>query len=155
MNHCDPIDDRAHAGQVLVVEDDADTREALCRVARLQGYGAVGVATVKAALANLSDRPACVILDLKLMDGSGLAVLEYVRATRLAIDVAVVTGVADGEMMADAVLMRPAAMFTKPVDLTEVAAWLKARAGAGSQGDDAGDARPGASPHDSDVGFRF
>ena len=117
---------RSPAGQVLVVEDDADLREALCRVARLQGYGVESVGSVRGALAKLAERPACVILDLTLTDGTGLAVLETIRGQNLPIDVAVVSGGADLDLLVDAVLMRPGALFTKPVDLTEIAAWLNA-----------------------------
>ena len=121
---------QSSAGQVLVIEDDADLREALCRVARMQGYRTAGVVSVRDALAKLAERPACVILDLTLIDGTGLAVLENIRGQNLPIDIAVVSGGADLDLLVDAILMRPGAVFTKPVDLTEIAAWLGAcRAG--------------------------
>ena len=118
--------DGSTAGQVLVVEDDADLREALCRVARMQGYGVECVGSVRDAMVKLAERPACVILDLTLTDGTGLPVLESIRGQNLPIDVAVVSGGADLDLLVDAVLMRPGALFTKPVDLTEIAAWLSA-----------------------------
>ena len=137
------------AGQVLVVEDDADLREALCRVARMQGYGVECVGSVREALARLAERPACVILDLTLTDGSGLAVLESIRGQNLPIEVAVVSGGADLDLLVDAVLMRPGALFTKPVDLTEIAGWLSAcranHAGASAGDEGNGDSAGGSS----------
>jgi ActR/RegA family two-component response regulator len=127
-----PVSDRPDAGHVLVIEDDPSWRDALCRIARRLGYRADCEATVRGALAKLAERPTCVILDLRLSDGSGLAVLEYIRTMGLTMRVAVVTGAADGDLLADAVLMHPDAMFTKPVDITEIAGWLKRRATPGN-----------------------
>ena len=74
----------------------------------------------------LADSPDSVILDLRLPDGSGLAVLRHIRDLQLPVDVAVVSGATDDDMLAEAALMRPDALFTKPADLTEVVAWLRA-----------------------------
>ena len=111
----------------LVVEDDVDTCDALSRLLERLGYVTACAGTVAGAIAQLRDtRPDTLILDLALPDGSGVAVLRHLRERGLPIDVAVVSGAADGELLADAVLMHPDAMFTKPADLTEVAAWLGA-----------------------------
>jgi DNA-binding response OmpR family regulator len=110
----------------LVVEDDPDSRDALCQLLQRVGYLTDSADSVKDAVAKLRRTPECLILDLALPDGSGVAVLRHVREMGLAVDVAVVSGAADGELLADAVLMHPDAMFTKPVDLSEIVAWLGA-----------------------------
>lgn len=110
--------------RVLIVEDDADSCEVLSRLLRRHGYVAECVGTANEALAKLANEPSCVLLDLRLPDDSGLAVLQRVRDDNLPVRVAVVTGDGDGNLLADAILLRPDAFFTKPVDLTEVLSWL-------------------------------
>ena len=113
--------------RALVVEDDSDTREALCRLARNLGYIVESARGVREAIAKLGNVPDRLILDLRLPDGSGLSLLRHIRDQDLRTDVAVVTGALDDEALAEAVLMRPDALFTKPADMTEIAAWLRSR----------------------------
>lgn len=111
--------------RALVVEDDPDTRDALCRLVRRLGWIADAAGSVRGAIAGLARAPDAVILDLRLSDGSGLALLRQVRDRHIPIPVALLTGVSQGDALADAVLLRPDALFTKPADLTEIAAWLR------------------------------
>jgi CheY-like chemotaxis protein len=55
-------------GPILVVEDDEDTRLALCEVLDDQGYEAIGAASGHAALALLREgvRPCGIMLDLAM-----------------------------------------------------------------------------------------
>jgi DNA-binding response OmpR family regulator len=112
--------------RALVVEDDPDNRDSMCHLLRRLGYVVGCASSVAEAIAMLADSPDSVILDLRLPDGSGLAVLRHIRDLQLPVDVAVVSGATDDDMLAEAALMRPDALFTKPADLTEVAAWLRA-----------------------------
>jgi signal transduction histidine kinase/DNA-binding response OmpR family regulator len=69
---------------LLVVEDDDTERNAIIE---LIGSGddvdIVGVGTSEEALAQLAERPFdCVVLDLKLPDGSGFQLLEKVKKTK-------------------------------------------------------------------------
>jgi ActR/RegA family two-component response regulator len=115
------------AYRALVVEDDEDAREGLCRLLRRLGCATDGAGSVREAIAKLRTAPPDVmILDLILQDGSGLAVLRQVCDRELPVDVAVLTGMADGDLVADAILLHPDALFTKPADLTEIASWLAA-----------------------------
>jgi DNA-binding response OmpR family regulator len=110
---------------VLIVEDDQSTCDLMTRLLGRSGYKVRCAATLAEAYARLTPAPCCVLLDLTLPDGSGLEFLRHVRGANLTIPVAVLTGVA-GERAEDAVLLKPSAMFTKPVDLAEVVSWVRA-----------------------------
>jgi DNA-binding response OmpR family regulator len=115
--------------RTLVVEDDADGCEAVRRMLNRYGYKVDCARTVSEALRLLSHMtPDFVVLDLMLPDGDGLAVLRYIREQDLPVKVAVATGAADSPVTASAVLMKPDAVFMKPLDFTELLGWLSARA---------------------------
>ena len=66
---------------VLVVEDDAATADFLLDNLRADGYRAAAAAGVGEGLRAIEVRqPALVVLDLRLEGGSGLDVLDRVRA---------------------------------------------------------------------------
>jgi CheY-like chemotaxis protein len=84
--------------KVLVVEDDADTREALARALKRGGYETASSDNGQTALAEMTrDRPDLIVLDLRMPVMDGLTFLEvirgYVRWRNL--PVIVVTAVAD------------------------------------------------------------
>ena len=108
----------------MLVEDDADTCEALSRILRRRGYEVDCARSIAEATAKLGEGPCCMLLDLTLPDGSGIELLRQVRAARLPVRVAIATGSADTELMSDVILLRPDAFFTKPIDVAEVLSWL-------------------------------
>ena len=132
--------------RTLIVEDDADSCEALTRALRRHGYAADFARTLDEAMTKLDQGPQCLVLDLRLPDGNGLQVLRRIHDEALPVRVAVVTGAADGDLLAEAVMLRPDAFFTKPADLAEVLAWLSA-ASAASTADDAGGGSPPSVSH--------
>jgi len=70
------------AMSVLVVEDDPTLVRAMTRNLSARGYAARGASTVADATAALcQERPALVLLDIDLPDGSGWDVLRELRAT--------------------------------------------------------------------------
>ena len=75
-------------GNVLIVEDDADTREMLATLLSMEGFHAVAAEDGLEALHLLRtvrhrapDIPCLVLLDLKLPKVDGLEVLKEIRAT--------------------------------------------------------------------------
>jgi CheY-like chemotaxis protein/prolyl-tRNA editing enzyme YbaK/EbsC (Cys-tRNA(Pro) deacylase) len=67
---------------VLVVEDETDTNELLCRLLESKGYACHGVAEGNRALALAPEvGPAAILLDLMLPDRSGFEVYEELRRT--------------------------------------------------------------------------
>jgi CheY-like chemotaxis protein len=68
---------------VLLVEDDADTREVVCSLLEQEGYEPVGAANGKEAieyLGNCEQLPCLVLLDLHMPGMSGREVLCWMRA---------------------------------------------------------------------------
>ena len=62
--------------KVLIVEDDRDLAESIARSVRSLDPAASIAGTVAAALGLLSEAPDLIICDVRLPDGSGLAVAE-------------------------------------------------------------------------------
>jgi DNA-binding NtrC family response regulator len=105
-------------GSVLIVEDEAGLREGLCDVVKAMGCEAVGAAGLSEARAAVAARPIdCVLLDIRLRDGSGLDYLGELRATARGVPVIVATAYGDSERTIRA--MRDGAFdyLTKPFDL--------------------------------------
>lgn len=97
-------------GTVLVVEDDAETRDALVGVLREAGFPVLASDEGRKALELASVmRPAVVVLDLTMpgMDGREFLARRKELASVQRIPVIVVTGEATGGIVADAVLAKP------------------------------------------------
>jgi CheY-like chemotaxis protein len=90
-----PADDRP---TILVVEDDADTRAALCELLTERGYAVVGVEDGQKAHEYLSAKtPAAVVLDLwmPVMDGWSLTA-EVLVGNLPSVPIVVVTAASAG-----------------------------------------------------------
>lgn len=111
---------------VMVVEDDRDTREMLCRFLQLEGYGVETAANGRQALDRLtSGVEACVIvLDLMMpvMDGWQFR-QEQVRHADLAKIPVIVVSAAGRERIAR---IDANEVLSKPVDLDELLARVSA-----------------------------
>ncbi|MBA4244269.1 hybrid sensor histidine kinase/response regulator [Ectopseudomonas hydrolytica] len=118
----EPAQPRQRLVQVLCVEDHPACMKIL--QASLREFAEVrGVSSCQRALAELqSSEPALVLLDIDLPDGSGLEVLDSMRADpRLReIPVMVISAVADARLFEDARARGASACLSKPVDLQEV-----------------------------------
>lgn len=113
--------------RVLIVDDDADTREILTSALRQRGIGADTVADGDAALLHLREHQYSVILLDLLMPGTdGFAVLETLRSeTRPMPVVLVVTGAEPGQLgRLDASLIH--GIVRKPFDPQEIASVVEA-----------------------------
>lgn len=84
---------RPGTGDVLVVDDDAATREMVARQLRRAGFTAVEVATGEEALALArTSAPVMMILDLVMPGTSGFDVIRRMRADGLNVPILVLTG---------------------------------------------------------------
>ncbi|MFO0649465.1 MAG: sigma-54 dependent transcriptional regulator [Polyangiales bacterium] len=82
---------------VLVIDDERGVREGLCRAVTAAGHRAIpaaGVAEARAAIAK--DAPDCVLLDVRLKDGDGIAFLSELKGG-LAPDAPVIMATAYGD----------------------------------------------------------
>jgi DNA-binding NtrC family response regulator len=112
---------------VLVVEDEAGLREGLAAAVETLGYRAVEAAGLAEARRALEDgAPDCILLDIRLKDGSGLDFLNELRKGRdRDVPVIVATAYGDGERTIRA--MRDGAFdyVTKPFDLPALLATVE------------------------------
>ena len=104
--------------RVLVVEDDADSREILLRRMARAGYAAIAAADVDAARTALGQEPDLVLLDVMLPGTSGLDFLKEIRTHHGLTDlpVVMVTALNDSERLAEALGAGANDYVTKPID---------------------------------------
>ena len=111
--------------RLLVVEDDIPTRDALRDYYTRMGWHVSEAGTVAEGLAMLDavPEPCFLILDLRLPDGDGIAVLERARQKGLRTMVAVCTGLVDLIRLKAVAELGPDAMFPKPIRMPN--AWTE------------------------------
>jgi DNA-binding NtrC family response regulator len=103
---------------ILVVDDERSVREGLSAALRQAGYTprvADSLASARAALAE--KRPACVLLDIRLRDGSGLDFLAELRSASPALPVIMATAYGDSDRTIRAMKLGAFDYVTKPFDL--------------------------------------
>lgn len=102
---------------VLLVEDDADTRVNLARILELDSHRAQVAGTLKEALRSLSLTDfACILLDRRLPDGTADDVLPELRRLAPKAAVIVVTGNANMEATIAALRHGVTDFLVKPID---------------------------------------
>jgi CheY-like chemotaxis protein len=80
-------------GEVLVVDDDAGTRELVSRNLRKSGFSTAEARNGQEALVRIrATRPSLLILDLVMPGLDGFEVLRSIRADRIAVPVIILTG---------------------------------------------------------------
>ena len=112
-----------HAGNILIVEDDAGTREMLSTFLSTEGFHAVGAEDGLEALHLLRtvkhrapDVPCLVLLDLKMprLGGGEFRRAQLVDPVVASVPVAVMSGLSDAEQHAQA--LGAVATVMKPID---------------------------------------
>src|SRR5688572_12758514 len=120
------------AMRILVVEDQADNRELMERLLRLNGHEVLGAGGVQEALAVAAGGPLdLLIADVGLPDGTGCDLLREMRKSRPGLRALAVTG-HDEERLVDA--CRQAGFFDfvrKPVLFSRLLAAVDAARAAG------------------------
>jgi DNA-binding response OmpR family regulator len=110
----------ANKPRVLLVEDEWLAYTALQSIFTRRGWQILVATTLQKALTELDNKPDWVVLDLMLPDGDGLEVLRAVRNRKLAVRVAVTSGVSDPERLKEVEDLRPDAFFVKPIDTLQL-----------------------------------
>jgi DNA-binding response OmpR family regulator len=111
--------------RVLLVEDDGRSHQLLRKILMHAGCDVISAMTQAGGLDRIGGGLDCVILDLRLPDGDGEAILEKIRSERLAVRVAVTTGEGDPERLRRVAEFGPDLLMGKPIDLPELIRWLK------------------------------
>jgi FixJ family two-component response regulator len=107
MNQSDPI--------VFVVDDDASIREAVQRLIASVGLRVETFGSTREFLAaKRPDAPACLVLDVRLPDASGLELQRDLTAADIHIPIIFVTGHADVPMTVRAMKAGAVEFLTKP-----------------------------------------
>jgi CheY-like chemotaxis protein len=119
MNDTEPL--------VLIVEDDASTREFMVLALAKNKIPTIEASTVGEALVRLDQlpRPTAMILDLMLPDAKGTVLLRRLRRDDLPIRIAAVTGAADLTQFSELLRFPPDAIFRKPLNLASLIAWAQ------------------------------
>ena len=120
------------AGNILIVEDDTETREMLASLLALEGFNAVGaedglealhlLRTVRHGAPNV---PCLVLLDLKMprLGGNEFRRAQLGDPTVASVPVAVMSGATDIELRAQA--LGAVAAVTKPIDVDRLLAVVR------------------------------
>jgi two-component system response regulator HydG len=117
---------RAQGLHVLVVDDDASVRQTCSTIAEKMGCAVVGAGTVTQARRILKNRKIdVVLLDLKLPDGGGLALLEQANALYPDTAVVVMTAFATVSSAVEAMRIGARDYLTKPFALEELTTVLE------------------------------
>lgn len=113
--------------KIMIVEDDADTRRALCLRVESAGFEAVAAAGGSQAMALAArERPALIVLDLGLPGDDGFAVLQRLnRRNSLERTPVVVLSGRDGDATRDRALAAGALAFlSMPVEAADLLACI-------------------------------
>ncbi|MGZ5042893.1 MAG: response regulator, partial [Usitatibacter sp.] len=109
---------------VLIVDDDANTREALAALVTQEGFTtAVAGSVAEARIQLVRQRPDVVLMDLRLPDGSGIDLFEDLE-DRSSIETILITGHASVESAVEALRLGASDYLTKPVNLPRLKAIL-------------------------------
>jgi CheY-like chemotaxis protein len=124
-----------HQHRVLLVEDDADSRDALLALLEMEGFDAAGASSGEDALARLgTDAPPCVIfLDVQLRGGMTARDFRDQQLARVGsahVPVILVSG--DGDLRERARQLGARDFLPKPVDLDRLIALITANCAANS-----------------------
>ena len=133
--------------QVLVVDDEADIRELLGMTLVRMGLDAHCAATTTEALALLGQHKYELCLtDMRLPDGDGLAVLDYVSRNHPTMPVAVITAHGSAENAVAALKAGAFDYLAKPVSLNQLRALVRSALKLSSPPTRAGPAEGDAQP---------
>jgi FixJ family two-component response regulator len=117
MRHPLPASPTALAGAatVYVVDDEAAVRQALCSLLRSVSLGCQAFASAEDFLGTAEpEGPACIVLDMQLLNATGFDVQAAIRARRRPLPVIFLTGYGTIPMTVRAMKAGASAFLTKP-----------------------------------------
>ena len=109
---------------VLIVDDDANTREALAEIVAAEGFSATVAGSIRDAQVRMAQqRPDVVLIDLKLPDGNGMDLFNDIES-RATTEIVLITGHASVETAVEALRLGAADYLTKPINFRRLKALL-------------------------------
>ena len=115
---------------LLLLDDDAVLRNRLGRALESRGFETTLVESVEAAIAAVrASPPAFAVLDMRLEDGSGLSVVDYLREARPDARIIMLTGYGNIATAVAAVKAGVVDYLSKPADADNVVTALLAAEG--------------------------
>ena len=119
--------DSTSRGQIFVVDDDPAMRQSLSSVLEEEGYEVICFADGAALLSSARDCiPACIFLEVRLPEKSGIDILKKLRAEDYPAPVFVTSGQGDIPMAVDAIRNGASDFIEKPVTGDEIVDRVKA-----------------------------
>ena len=105
---------------ICIVDDDASVRDSLSLVLGLKGYDCRTYESAESFLSSLPNRPACIILDLKMTGMSGLELQIRLLSLKVPVQIIFLTAFADVQVMREAFLGNAVDFLEKPFVLEQL-----------------------------------
>lgn len=112
--------------RILVVDDDPGFRKTLSDILKIKGYVAITVERGRAALEQIqAEAPAVALIDLKLEDMSGLALIKEIKALSAGIECIVLTGYASQTSAIEAINLGAYGYLQKPYAVEQLLVMIR------------------------------
>ena len=105
---------------ICIVDDDASVRDSLSLVLGLKGYDCRTYESAESFISSLPNRPACLILDLKMTGMSGLELQNRLLSLKVPVQIIFLTAFADVQVMREAFLGKAVDFLEKPFVLEQL-----------------------------------
>jgi len=105
---------------ICIVDDDASVRDSLSLVLGLKGYDCRTYESAESFLSSLPNRPACIILDLKMTGMSVLELQNRLLSLKVPVQIIFLTAFADVQVMREAFLGNAVDFLEKPFVLEQL-----------------------------------
>ena len=105
---------------ICIVDDDASVRDSLSLVLGLKGYDCRTFESAESFISSLPNRPACIILDLKMTGMNGLELQNRLLSQKIPVQIIFLTAFADVQVMREAFLGNAVDFLEKPFVLEQL-----------------------------------
>ena len=105
---------------ICIVDDDASVRDSLSLVLGLKGYNCRTFESAESFISSLPNRPACIILDLKMTGMNGLELQNRLLSQKIPVQIIFLTAFADVQVMREAFLGNAVDFLEKPFVLEQL-----------------------------------
>jgi FixJ family two-component response regulator len=105
---------------ICIVDDDSSVRDSLSLVLGLKGYDCRTYESAESFISSLPNRPACIILDLKMTGMSGLELQNRLLSLKVPVQIIFLTAFADVQVIREAFLGNAVDFLEKPFVLEQL-----------------------------------